>query len=175
MEQLENAFHTPAKINLCYGFGDSLSAALPPLPTMPIPKVEPIRKQEDLSTQNISVPIDICRLEPTVLPGSDSLAESHLKQIWRRAYLPRAPGCRTGSSRKTSSSAESHHLLKLPQPQWSSRLHCWISYHHLPMLSQSSEIEHDNILNLILTHATEIPSEDRHMWLELDSSSKQGA
>ena len=69
----------PAKIDLCYGFGDSLSAALPPLPTMPIPKVKPIRKQEDLSTQNISVPIDICRLEPTVLPGSDSLAESSLE------------------------------------------------------------------------------------------------
>ena len=76
IEQLENAFHTLAKINLCYSFGDSLSAALPPLPTMPIPKVKPIRKQEDLSTQNISVRIDICRLEPTVLPGSDSLVES---------------------------------------------------------------------------------------------------
>ena len=44
-----------------------------------MPKVEPNKKQEDLSTQNISVPIDICRLEPTVLPGSDSLAESSLE------------------------------------------------------------------------------------------------
>ena len=76
VEQLENAFRTPAKINLCYGFGDSLSTAFLPLPTMPIPKVEPIRKQEDPSTQNISVPINICRLKPTVLPGSDSLVES---------------------------------------------------------------------------------------------------
>ena len=74
-----------------------------------------------------------------------------------------------------SSLAESHCLLKLPQPQWSSHLHCRISYHRLPMLSQSSEIEHDSILNLILVHATEIPSEDRRMRLKLDSSSKRGA
>ena len=79
VEQLENAFRTPAKIELCYGFGDSLSVALPPLPTTPMPKVEPNKKLEDPSTQNISAPINICRLEPTVLPGSDSLAESSLE------------------------------------------------------------------------------------------------
>ena len=79
VEQLENTFCTPAKIKLCCGFGNSLSVALPPLPTTPMPKVEPNKKQEDPSTQNITAPIDICRLEPTVLPGSDSLAKSLLE------------------------------------------------------------------------------------------------
>ena len=88
------------------------------------------------------------------------------------------PGSRHDRSliqRSPSSLAESHCLLKLPQPQWSSRLRCRISYHHLPMLSQSSEIEHDSILNSILAHATKIPSEDCCMQLESDSSSKRGA
>ena len=43
------------------------------------------------------------------------------------------------------------------------------------MLSQSSEIEHDSILNSILAHATKIRSEDHRMRLKSDSSSKQGA
>ena len=105
-------------------------------------------------------------------------ATNDLAQLINHLDLEAMPGSWHNCSpiqQSPSSSAESHHLLKLPQPQWSSRLHCRISYHRLPMLSQSSEIKHDSILNSILAHATEIPSEDRCMWLESDSSSKRGA
>ena len=68
MEHLENAFHTPAKINMRCGFSDSFGVPLPPIP--------PVKKQEDLSTLNIPVPIDTRNVHPTVLPGSDSLTIS---------------------------------------------------------------------------------------------------
>ena len=102
-------------------------------------------------------------------------ATNDLAQLINHLDLEAMPGSRHDCSpiqQSPSSLAESHRLLKLPQPQWSSHLHCRISYHRLPMLSQSSEIEHDSILNSILAHATKIPSEDRRMWLKSDSSSK---
>ena len=104
-------------------------------------------------------------------------ATNDLAQLINHLDLEAMPGSRHDRSliqQSPSSLVESHCLFKLPQPQWSSCLRCRISYHHLPMLSQSSEIEHDSILNSILAHATKIPSEDCCMRLESDSSSKRG-
>jgi len=36
VEQLENAFRTPAKVDLCYDFGGHLRADVPPVPTVPL-------------------------------------------------------------------------------------------------------------------------------------------
>jgi hypothetical protein len=41
-------------------------------------------------------------------------------------------------------------------------------------LPSHAQVNHDSVLNLILAHATKMPSEDSHMRLHLDSSSKQG-
>ena len=68
VEHLENAFRTPAKIDLRCGFSDSFGVSLPPIP--------PVKKQESVSTLSIPVPIDTRDVHPTVLPGSDSLAIS---------------------------------------------------------------------------------------------------
>ncbi|KAF8429851.1 hypothetical protein L210DRAFT_3652038 [Boletus edulis BED1] len=78
IEQLKNAFRTPAKIDLCYDFED-----LPPVPKLPM-------LQDELSwagEHSFSLPIDYesCELlpsgfpinvnvEPSLLPGSDCFA-----------------------------------------------------------------------------------------------------
>jgi serine/arginine repetitive matrix protein 2 len=36
VEQLENAFRTPAKVDLCYDFGGHLCADVPPVPEVPL-------------------------------------------------------------------------------------------------------------------------------------------
>ncbi|KAH8836085.1 hypothetical protein DL96DRAFT_107990 [Flagelloscypha sp. PMI_526] len=89
VEQLENAFKTPAKVDLRYNFGDEvLSVGVPPVPVLPaefssssfnssreseaepaVPSQSSIEQPESLSK---IVDVD----EPSLLPGSDSLATS---------------------------------------------------------------------------------------------------
>ncbi|KAF7982388.1 hypothetical protein HWV62_28475 [Athelia sp. TMB] len=77
VEQLENAFRTPAKINLRYAFdGALLGIDAPPLPKMPsrLFNGETIRQKK--SVLNYSLPMDTNKVDPTELSGSDSLAAS---------------------------------------------------------------------------------------------------
>jgi len=102
VEQLENAFRTPAKLDLRYDFGGSnngmLSVEVPPLPPLPpLPKAAAADTssstiQTDMSNTSHSAPsgsssqtsemdsFPVSRLldvkEPTLLPGSDSLGSN---------------------------------------------------------------------------------------------------
>ena len=78
IEQLENAFRTPAAVDLRYDFGD-----LPPVPKLPTLQDELSRAAEssfnlpiDYVSRELSprgFPIDV-NMEPSLLPGSDSFA-----------------------------------------------------------------------------------------------------
>ena len=78
IEQLENAFRTPAKVDLRYDIGD-----LPPIPQLPTLRDELSRMGEssfnlpiDYESRELSprgFPVDV-NAEPSLLPGSDSFA-----------------------------------------------------------------------------------------------------
>ncbi|CAK5268445.1 unnamed protein product [Mycena citricolor] len=71
VEQLENAFKTPAKVDL----RGLLTMPSPPPPVPPLPVVQPVATEEDACMDLDQYPSPIVELgEPTVLQGSDSLA-----------------------------------------------------------------------------------------------------
>ncbi|KIJ60131.1 hypothetical protein HYDPIDRAFT_32553 [Hydnomerulius pinastri MD-312] len=83
VEQLENAFRTPAKIDLRYNFGDFLSGDVPAVPKLPSLQAELSNAGEcsfnlpvDYDSHELSpmgFPIDV-NAEPSLLPGTDSFA-----------------------------------------------------------------------------------------------------
>ncbi|KZP22138.1 hypothetical protein FIBSPDRAFT_953223 [Athelia psychrophila] len=75
MEQLENAFRTPAKIDLRYAFDQAmLTAEVPPVPKMPLHLLNSATIRQKKSMPSYSLPVDPNDMDPTVLIGSDSLA-----------------------------------------------------------------------------------------------------
>lgn len=188
VEQLENAFRTPAKIDLRYGFSGSLGVGIPPVPMVPTPPADIIMPDKSTSSESCSydhsLPIDTRRLEPTLLPGSDSLAASEDSQD---GFFPEPHrGLKTSSSvgsqpsdgelnkdfkfggrQSPSQSAEAKDQLLtlsdiIPPPS------------HVRAISNGSITEADSVLRVIFAKASEIPSASR-VRLDSDSSSKRQA
>ncbi|KAG9307943.1 hypothetical protein JVU11DRAFT_12818 [Chiua virens] len=95
IEQLENAFRTPAKIDLRYDFED-----LPPIPKLPTLQDELSRAGEcsfnipiDYESRSVSLrsfPIDD-NAEPSLLPGSHSFTPAASEEELLNVIAPRAP------------------------------------------------------------------------------------
>lgn len=189
VEQLENAFRTPAKIDLRYGFGDSLGVEIPPVPKAPTLPVEAVTKEKHIPnefiSQNDSLPIDTHRLEPTLLPGSDSLAasedsgETFFPEPYRGLKTSTSVGSRPsdGELNKDFKFGGRHSPPQLAKPEDKQLLTlsdiipppCRVR-----AMSTGSIIEDDSVLRSIFAKASEIPAASR-MRLNSDSSSKRQA
>ncbi|KAL0062368.1 hypothetical protein AAF712_010779 [Marasmius tenuissimus] len=142
VEQLENAFKTPAKIDLRCDFGNGfLHADAPPLPPLPsmfskqsVPEdvstsyekrevsVSSTDVQACTSTQGPSVDLKSLSLsqlldhkEPTLLPGSDSLSSqevTHETDICMELPRPLKTSTSTSSSRSRASDGELNRSFK---------------------------------------------------------------
>ncbi|KAK7047178.1 hypothetical protein VNI00_006844 [Paramarasmius palmivorus] len=194
VEQLENAFRTPAKVDLRCDFNGFLQVEVPPLP--PLPPVVKAQLDSETSTTSADVTVDsnmstdaqaststqpstiemdsvsVSRLldhkEPTLLPGSDSLASNEevsnidavmdsprpLKSSSSRGSRPSDgqlnKAFKFGGAPKSSPEPKKTEELTLsdiiPPPS------------HVRSLSISSDsVEDDSVLKSILAKANEVP------------------
>ena len=191
VEQLENAFRTPAKIDLRYGFGDSLEVEIPPVPKAPTPPMEMVTEEPstsiDASADNFSLPVDTRRIEPTMLAGSDSLAVS---EDSRDEFFPPPPHCELKTSMSSVGSRPSNGELNKdfrfggrPSPsqgpfqkQQPLNLSDIIPPpSRVRAMSTGSMIDDNSVLISILANAIEIRSTSSRMRVDSDSSSKRQA
>ncbi|KAH0838886.1 hypothetical protein J3R83DRAFT_7313 [Lanmaoa asiatica] len=188
IEQLENAFRTPAKVDLRYDFED-----LPPIPKLNTLQDELSRVGEnsfnlpiDYESRELSprgFPIDV-NTEPTLLPGSDSFAtttsDEELLNIIAPGILRNAPsvaskpsdgqlnrdfkfgGKHSSSSKKDSSPLTLSDIIPPPEIARS-----------LSMASFAGD--ESSLMKSILAHAIEIESPPERPRLHSDASSKREA
>ena len=75
VEQLENAFRTPAKVDLCYDFGNHLRADVPPVPIVPMKFNEATTSEDDSGTLDFdSQLLDV--QQPTIMLNNTCTEES---------------------------------------------------------------------------------------------------
>jgi len=186
IEQLENAFRTPAKVDLQYDFGD-----LPPIPKLPSLQDELSRACEssfnlpiDYVSRELSpkgFPIDV-NAEPTLLPGSDSFAttvsDEEVLDIIAPKVLRNATSVASrpsegelnrdfkfGGKRSSSSTKETSPLTLsdiIPPPEIA---------RSLSMTSFTGE--DSSLMKSILAHAIQIESPPERLRLDSNSTSKR--
>ena len=177
VEHLENAFRTPAKIDLRYGFSDSLCVRLPP-----IPAVNSAKKQEDLSTLDMPISIDTLDVHPTVLPGSDSLAVSDyspaeeatpLKESFSRSSNKSDGELKMDFKFGGRPSPPQSEAADMEKPLTLSDIIPPAS--HVLAMSQSSKIEDNSVLKSAFARVTKFPSGETRMRVDSDCSEKREA
>ncbi|KAH7920517.1 hypothetical protein BV22DRAFT_1133018 [Leucogyrophana mollusca] len=198
VEQLENAFRTPAKIDLRYDFGMQLhngflSGDVPPVPKLPSLQDELTKAREHTYDQYVEFsaqdfPVDV-NAEPSLLPGTDSFASSNQTDDDILAVESRKALKNTSSMGSRPSDGQLNRDFKFggrPSPARSAEE----PKAEMPMtlsdiipppsvvhsLSEASlEVDESALLKSIFANAVEIPSPPARVRLDSDSSSKRMA
>ena len=195
VEQLENAFRTPAKIDLRYGFSDAfLKVEVPPVPKIPAPETTTVVNnhpaqeeskegsdsefQPDLSSMSRIVDMK----EPTLLAGSDSLGTDESHSI--TSFLDQDSSPKLSKIASSVGSKHSDGQLNTefkfggrPQEQKKPMTLSDIipPLSHQLMLSNASTEDDSAVLNSIYAKAVDIAPAAPRMRLDSDSSSKHRA
>ncbi|KAH7918029.1 hypothetical protein BV22DRAFT_920400 [Leucogyrophana mollusca] len=195
VEQLENAFRTPAKIDLRYNFGMQLrngflSGDVPPVPKLPSLQDELTKAREHTYDQYVEFsaqdfPVDV-NAEPSLLPGTDSFASSNQTDDDILAVESRKALKNTSSIGSRPSDGQLNKDFKFggrPSPTRSAEE----PKAEMPMtlsdiipppsvvhsLSEASlEVDESALLKSIFASAVEIPLPPARVRLDSDSSSK---
>ncbi|KAH7906866.1 hypothetical protein BJ138DRAFT_568044 [Hygrophoropsis aurantiaca] len=193
VEQLENAFRTPAKIDLRYDFGMQLDIEAPPVPKLPSLHAELTRAREHTYDQYVEFspqdfPMDV-NAEPSLLPGTDSLASSNqmddsAMEVDTRKILKNmsSVGSRPSDGQLNRdfkfggrpSPARSTDQPKAERPVTLADIIPPPALAH-SLSGASMEIDESALLNSIFAQALEIPSPATRVRLDSDSSSKRKA
>ncbi|EGO19639.1 hypothetical protein SERLADRAFT_443108 [Serpula lacrymans var. lacrymans S7.9] len=199
VEQLENAFRTPAKIDLRYDFGVQLNDGLLSGDVPPVPKIPSLYAELAMAADSTysdcasysgqDFPLD-ANLEPSLLPGTDSLASSEHTEDELMDDEPRQILKNVSSMGSRPSDGQLNRDFKfggrpspprvveeepkdMPMELTLSDIIPPLS--HARALSTGSAIEDDSVLKSIFAKASEIPSPAPRMRLDSDSSSKRRA
>ncbi|KIM75320.1 hypothetical protein PILCRDRAFT_92174 [Piloderma croceum F 1598] len=190
VEQLENAFGTPAGMDMQYSFDGFPEVAVPPIPharTTMVAGDKTVKKQKSTLHgslyHNFSLPMDLRKVESTTLLGSHKMATSEDFRdgvsLEPRSESKSSASVSTGSWKPEGELKKDFKFGGKPSPPQSEQVKPESPLtlsdiipppSHVHAMANASMVEDDSLLSAIDASASKIPSRAR---LDSDSSSKR--